>query len=121
MIGLRHVTAVFAPIFFALVFFALAPLAVEAAPLKCGTNYKKINGQCVLQQNCGANAYRSPEGDCYCKTNYQMKNGKCVWKTNKYGFEIAPWKKSGCKTWASQCKRGNANACGKHEANCQVN
>ena len=101
--------------------FTFSPLLAEAAPLKCATNYKKINGQCVLQQNCGPNARRSPEGDCYCNTNYEMKKGKCVWKTNKHGFEIAPWKKPGCKAWSAQCKSGNAKACGKYEANCQVN
>ena len=47
-------------------------------PLKCGKNYKKVKGECVLLQNCGTNAYRSPEGDCYCNKNYQMQNGKCV-------------------------------------------
>jgi hypothetical protein len=52
-------------------------------PLKCGKNYKKVKGECVLLQNCGANAYRSPEGDCYCNKNYQMQNGKCVGKQPK--------------------------------------
>ena len=52
-------------------------------PLKCGKNYKKVRGECVLLQNCGANAYRSPEGDCYCDKNYQMQNGKCVRKQSK--------------------------------------
>jgi hypothetical protein len=47
-------------------------------PLKCGKNYKKVKGECVLLQNCGANAYRSPEGDCYCNKNYHMQDGKCV-------------------------------------------
>jgi len=47
-------------------------------PLKCGTNYKKVNGQCVLLQNCGDNAYRSPEGDCSCDKGFEMRNGKCV-------------------------------------------
>lgn len=89
--------------------------------LKCGKNYKKVGGKCVLIQNCGANAYRSAEGDCYCTKNYQMQNGRCVWKTNKNGFEIAPWKKSGCKTWQQQCNKGNAKACATYEATCQVN
>jgi hypothetical protein len=89
--------------------------------LHCGKNYKKVGGKCVLLQNCGANAYRSPEGDCYCNKNYQMVNGQCVWKTDKKGFEVAPWKKSGCSTWQQQCNKGNAKACGKYEANCQVN
>ncbi len=90
-------------------------------PLVCGQNYKLRNGECVLIQNCGANAYRSPEGDCYCTKNYKMTNGKCVWKTDKQGFEVAPWKKTGCKTWQSQCSAGNNKACGQYEANCQVN
>jgi hypothetical protein len=49
-------------------------------PLKCAKNYKKVEGKCVLLQNCGANAYRSPEGDCYCNKNYRMQNGECVLK-----------------------------------------
>lgn len=89
--------------------------------LVCGKNYKLRNGECVLMQNCGKNAYRSPEGDCYCNKNYQMKNGKCVWKTDKQGFEVQPWKKPGCRTWQAQCSAGNNAACGKVEANCQVN
>lgn len=93
----------------------------EPEPLRCGKNYKKVGGKCVLIQNCGANAYRSPEGDCYCKKNYEMHNGKCRWKQNKNGFEVAPWKKPGCKTWERQCAQGNANACMQYEATCQVN
>ncbi len=89
--------------------------------LVCGKNYKLRNGACVLQQNCGSNAYRSPEGDCYCNKNYSKRNGTCVWKQDKQGFEVAPWKKSGCKSWQSQCSKGNAKACGQYEANCQVN
>ncbi len=50
----------------------------RAAEVKCAKNYKKVRGECVMLQNCGANAYRSPEGDCYCNKNYDMKNGKCV-------------------------------------------
>jgi VHL beta domain len=90
-------------------------------PLICGKNYKLSKGECVLVQNCGSNAYRSPEGDCYCNKNYTMKNGKCAWKQDKQGFEIAPWKKTGCKGWQSQCGQGNKNGCAQYEANCQVN
>jgi hypothetical protein len=89
--------------------------------LVCGKNYKLKNGECVLLQNCGKNAYRTAEGDCTCKKGYKMKNGTCQWPTDKQGFEIAPWKKSGCKTWQAQCAQGNNNACGQYEANCQVN
>ncbi len=90
-------------------------------PLACGQNYKLRNGQCVLVQNCGANAYRSPEGDCYCNKNYEMKNGKCRWKHDKNGFEIAPEKKSGCKGLQQQCNQGNGKACIGYEERCQVN
>lgn len=89
--------------------------------LKCGENYKLKNGQCVLLQNCGKNAYRSAEGDCYCKKGYVMRNGKCQWPEDKNGFEIAPWKKGGCSGWQAQCSQGNGAACGKYEENCQVN
>ncbi len=89
--------------------------------LVCAKNYKLRNGECVLIQNCGTNAYRSAEGDCYCNKNYVMSNGKCVWKQDKKGFEVAPWKKSGCTAWKAQCSQGNNKACGQYEANCQVN
>lgn len=89
--------------------------------LVCGKNYKLRKGECVLVQNCGSNAYRSPEGDCYCNKNYQMRNGTCVWKQDKNGYEISPEKKTGCKSWQAQCSRGNNKACGQYEANCQVN
>jgi len=95
--------------------------APKKPPLVCGTNYKLSKGQCVLVQNCGSNAYRSPEGDCYCNKNYMMKNGKCIWKQDKQGFEVKPWEKSGCKSWQAQCSKGNGKACGKYEENCQVN
>jgi hypothetical protein len=90
-------------------------------PLVCGQNYKLRNGECVLQQNCGQNARRSPEGDCYCDKGYFMKGGKCVWPQDKQGFEIAPEKKSGCKGWQRQCNQGNGKACMKYEETCQVN
>lgn len=89
--------------------------------LKCGENYKLKNGECVLLQNCGKNAYRSAEGDCTCKKGYEMRSGKCQWPQNKDGFEIAPWKKGGCSGWQAQCSQGNGDACGKYEENCQVN
>lgn len=90
-------------------------------PLVCANNYKLQNGKCVLLQNCGKNAYRSAEGDCYCNKGYVMRSGKCVWPQDKQGFEVAPWKKTGCKTWQAQCSQGNSKACGQYEANCQVN
>jgi hypothetical protein len=94
---------------------------VKKKKLVCGTNYKLRNGQCVLIQNCGKNAYRSPEGDCYCNKNYMMQNGKCIWKQDKQGFEVAPWKKTGCKAWQAQCNQGIGAACAKYETTCQVN
>lgn len=100
-----------------------APVVEKKRPekLRCGEGYKKVRGECVLLQNCGPNAYRSPEGDCYCNKNYMMKNGRCIWKHDKNGFEVAPWKKPGCSTWQQECKQGSNSACGKYEANCQVN
>ena len=89
--------------------------------LVCGKNYKLRGGECVLVQNCGSNAYRSPEGDCYCNKNYSMRNGTCVWKQDKQGFEVAPWKKTGCKGWQSQCSQGSKKACTLYETTCQVN
>ncbi|MEM9357625.1 MAG: hypothetical protein AAGB04_15575 [Pseudomonadota bacterium] len=47
--------------------------------LRCGKNYKLVRGKCVLLQNCGRNAYRSPEGDCYCNRGFRRTNsGRCV-------------------------------------------
>lgn len=57
----------------------------QTPPLKCGKNYALRNGRCVLLQNCGKNAYRSPEGDCYCKKNYEMRNGRCRKEALKCG------------------------------------
>lgn len=55
----------------------------RATELKCAKGYKKVRGECVMLQNCGANAYRSPEGDCYCNKSYDMQNGKCVKRQQK--------------------------------------
>lgn len=55
----------------------------RAAVLKCAKGYKKVRGECVMLQNCGANATRSPEGDCTCNKNYDMKNGACVKRQQK--------------------------------------
>lgn len=60
-------------------------------PLKCAPNYKKVGNQCVLLQNCGANATRTPEGDCFCNNGFQMMNGQC------------------------QIPRQRANQCSRHE------
>ena len=108
---------------------SLTSTPAEAA-LKCAQNYQLIGVKCVLKQNCGRNAYRSPEGDCYCKTGYEKRGAQCVRtgsatkttvKTNKAGFEIAPWKKPGCTGWKRQCDRGDAKACTRYESTCQVN
>lgn len=90
-------------------------------PLVCAKNYKLQSGKCVLLQNCGKNAYRSPEGDCYCNKGYVMTSGKCVWPQDKKGFEVAPWKKTGCKGLQQQCAQGNGKACTQYETTCQVN
>ena len=47
-------------------------------PLRCAQNYRKVGNQCVLMQNCGVNATRSPEGDCYCNPGTHMMNGQCT-------------------------------------------
>jgi hypothetical protein len=59
------------------------PVAEQSSELKCAKGYKKVRGECVMLQNCGANASRSPEGDCYCDKNYDMQNGKCVRRQKK--------------------------------------
>lgn len=93
--------------------------------LRCGKNYNLQNGKCVLLQNCGPNAFRNVEGDCHCKRNYQMRNGRCQWKTDRNGFEIAPWKKPQCIELKRLCNRGIgpdiAKACRHYEEQCQVN
>lgn len=87
----------------------------------CGKNFKLSKGKCVAIQNCGKNAYRSSSGVCRCNKNYEMRGGKCQWKTDKNGFEVAPWKKPGCSSLQAQCNQGNGSACMKYEENCQVN
>ena len=50
----------------------------DPPPLKCAPNYRKVGNQCVLLQNCGVNATRSPEGDCFCNPGTHMMNGQCT-------------------------------------------
>lgn len=102
-------------------FLPVAPVKPQPAQLRCGQNYQMINGQCVIKQNCGANAYRSAEGDCYCNSGYQKSGGKCINSNVAKGFEAAPWKKPGCGSWKAQCDRGNARACASYESTCLVN
>lgn len=97
------------------------PKPTPPKKLVCGKNYKLKNGRCVLLQNCGKNAYRSAEGDCYCKKGYVMTGGKCRWPQDKNGFEVAPWKKQGCSGLQARCNKGDGPACMKYEETCQVN
>ena len=99
--------------------YAGGPSSIE--PLNCGENYELRNGECHLVQNCGDNATRNVEGDCHCNKNYELKNNRCVWKTDKNGFEIAPWEKPECKELDRLCKRGIDKACMQYEGICQVN
>lgn len=99
--------------------YAGGPSSIE--PLNCGENYELRNGECHLVQNCGENAARNVEGDCHCNKNYELKNNHCVWKTDKNGFEIAPWEKPECKELDRLCKRGVDKACMQYEGICQVN
>ncbi len=50
----------------------------QVQTVTCARGYKKVRGECVMLQNCGRNAYRSPEGDCYCYKGFVMTGGKCV-------------------------------------------
>ena len=49
----------------------------NAPPLKCAPSYKKVGNECVMLQNCGANATRTPEGDCFCNPGSHMMDGRC--------------------------------------------
>ena len=90
--------------------------AGNCVPLKCAANYKLVNGECRLLQNCGANAFRSPEGDCYCKTGFQKFMGECVRKN------IAePWNTPACKSAKSACGAGSKQACLRVESLCNPN
>ena len=53
------------------------PKQSSAPPLRCAPNYKNVGNQCVLLQNCGANATRTPEGDCFCNPGTHMMDGRC--------------------------------------------
>jgi hypothetical protein len=55
----------------------------QAVQVNCARGYKKVRGECVMLQNCGRNAYRSPEGDCYCNKGFDMVSGKCVYRKKK--------------------------------------
>ena len=88
----------------------------NCVPLKCAANWKLVNGECRLQQNCGVNAFRSPEGDCYCKTGFQRFQGECVPKS------IAePWNTPACKIAKSACAAGSKQACQSVESLCNPN
>lgn len=51
----------------------------SCAKLRCGRNYKLVRGRCVLLQNCGRNAYRNAEGDCFCNRGFRRTgSGRCV-------------------------------------------
>ncbi|MGI9475410.1 MAG: hypothetical protein ACR2PI_01795 [Hyphomicrobiaceae bacterium] len=67
--------------------------------LRCGKNYRLVRGECVLQQNCGRNAYRSPEGDCYCVRGYRRTSGgTCVRRRRSEGQD-GPIKCGRGRTW----------------------
>ncbi len=107
-------------LFAAVVTITLFTATPAEAQLKCGQDYQLIQGQCV-RKACGANTIRGVEGDCYCKPGYQKSGGKCVNSNVAKGYEAAPWKKSGCAGWKTQCNRGSAGACANYESKCQVN
>ena len=75
--------------------------------LRCGKNYKLVRGECVLLQNCGRNAYRSPEGDCYCNRGYRRTNsGRCVRSRKSCGPGQYRNSKGRCVSEGRNCGRG---------------
>ena len=83
------------------------------APKGCEEGYQLVNGKCKKNA-------KKP-GGCPPGTKPVPQTDNCVSKTDKKGFEIAPWKKPGCKGWQAACKSGNKSACTKYETTCQVN
>jgi uncharacterized protein YbdZ (MbtH family) len=83
------------------------------APKGCEDGYQLVNGKC---KKVAKKPVVCPPG-----TKLVPQTGNCVTKTDKQGFEIAPWKKPGCKGWQAACKSGNKSACTKYETTCQVN
>ncbi|MGQ0674295.1 MAG: VHL beta domain-containing protein [Hyphomicrobium sp.] len=81
----------------------------------CEEGFKLVKGRCKRIKS------GEKPGGCPPGTVPVPETDDCKWKTDKKGFEVAPWKKPGCKTWQSQCAKGNGAACGNYEANCQVN
>jgi uncharacterized protein YbdZ (MbtH family) len=84
-------------------------------PKGCEEGFKLVDGKCKKvtkkegPQRCPPGTVPVPQTD------------NCVWKKDKQGFEVAPWKKPGCKGWQAACKSGNKRACAKYETTCQVN
>ena len=75
--------------------------------LRCGKNYRLVRGECVLRQNCGRNAYRSPEGDCYCNRGFRRTNsGRCVRKRRECGPGQYRNSKGRCVSEGRNCGRG---------------
>lgn len=97
-----------------------AERAARAAKAKkkvtgCEEGYKLVNGKCKKRTK------KDAPGGCPPGTVPVPETDNCVLKTDKNGFEVAPWTKPGCKTWQKACSSGNNAACGNYEANCQVN
>ncbi len=75
--------------------------------LRCGKNYKLVRGECVLLQNCGRNAYRSPEGDCYCNRGFRRtSSGRCVRVRKPCGSGQYRNSKGRCVSEGRNCGRG---------------
>jgi hypothetical protein len=81
----------------------------------CEEGFKLVDGACVkIKKNA------KPAG-CPPGTVPVPQTDNCVWKTDKKGFEVAPWKKPECKALQVGCSAGSKTACKKYEETCQVN
>lgn len=78
----------------------------SCARLQCGRNFKLLRGRCVQLQNCGRNAYRNPEGDCFCNRGFRRTgSGRCVRvRRNCPGGQY--WENGRCVSERVNCGRG---------------
>jgi uncharacterized protein YbdZ (MbtH family) len=97
----------------------VAGVAAVAAPVTrvkgCEEGFKLVNGKCQKLTK------KDRPQKCPAGTKPVQQTDNCVWKTDRNGFEIAPWKKPGCSGWKTACAKGNKSACSKYESTCQVN
>ncbi|MEL7542233.1 MAG: hypothetical protein AAGJ70_00500 [Pseudomonadota bacterium] len=79
-------------------------VSCERGQTSCGKNFRLVNGTCVQRQNCGRNAFRNVEGDCFCRKGFVRRNGACVRRAR-----------------AQKCTRGRVYSTSRNRCVCPAN